>query len=104
MTPLIRFQNFNTVWSYSKLENILDIINGFAFKSNEFTEIENDYPIIRIGDIKNNICIYSFDGLYSAKFISNKFLVKYNDNIIALSGAIFGKLGIVKNVEFYIGQ
>lgn len=87
-------------WNVDKLKNHILVINGYAFpKSKMLNEkIHNSLPIIKIGNIQDNIIIEnSGTGQnYYSGLIKEIFIPQYNDLIIGLSGANAGKTGIYK--------
>ncbi len=93
-------------WEYKKLGNVCTFINGFAFKSNKFTN--EGSPIIRISDIQNGMVddtnvVYFDINSYSENL--SKYKVYPNDILIAMSGGTTGKIGInYTNKEFYLNQ
>jgi len=82
-------------WNIVKLKFLSDIINGFAFSSQDFS-IDNKIPVIRIGDINTNVdltncvCIEKFDEY-------KDFLIKKGDILFAMTGATIGKNTIYKS-------
>lgn len=78
-------------WKNKKLKDIINLQNGYAFKSNLFAE--EGTPIIRITDI--NKSLVSAGTVYYPKNINidERFKVKKDDILIAMSGATTGKLG-----------
>ena len=93
-------------WVKKKLGEVCHIQNGFAFKSNLFTE--EGYPILRISNIQkgkitfDNIAYFK-DGSYSVDL--SKYIVYPNDILMALSGATTGKVGInTSNQLLYLNQ
>lgn len=79
-------------WEVKRLKDVAKIYNGFSFKSDEY--VDDGIPIIRIGDVKDNI---NLDNCYKANYelyIPNKFYILKNDILVALSGATVGKSGI----------
>ena len=93
-------------WEYKKLGEVCTFINGFAFKSNKFTN--EGSPIIRISDIQNGLVddtnvVYFDINSYSENL--SKYKVYPNDILIAMSGGTTGKIGInYTNKEFYLNQ
>ena len=85
-------------WGYAKLAWRVNFINGYAFNSDNL-DIENEIPVIRIGDIQNNQVSYNT----CLKVKSNKELERYtprrNDIVIAMSGATTGKLAVINSDE-----
>lgn len=91
-------------WETKRMKNDITFINGYAFKSDDFS-IDDGIKVIRIGDIADTI---DFRGCVRAK-VSNEGLATYrikkNDILIAMSGATTGKCGIAKDIdEAYINQ
>ena len=90
-------------WEMKKLEEVLIIQGGFAFKSELFKN--GNTKVFRIGDIEHNISIQNFTGVFSSELPNSKYLVKKNDFLMALSGATFGKVGkIIDDGTGYINQ
>lgn len=86
-------------WDLVKIKKIAEFINGFAFESSDLF-FDGAIPIIRIGDISGgeidfvncNKCNIEIDNM-------DRFKVKNNDILIAMSGATVGKLGYAKQVD-----
>lgn len=90
-------------WEEKKLNEVLTIQGGFAFKSELFKN--GNTKVFRIGDIDPNISVQNFTGVYSSETPNEKYLVKKNDFLMALSGATFGKVGKIIDDGFgYINQ
>ena len=81
-------------WSRIFLKDVCEVINGFAFKSTDFSQ--NGTPIIRISDIKNGI-ISTEDCVYWTQEPDKRFGIKKGDLLIAMSGATTGKMGVYEN-------
>lgn len=79
-------------WRESKLGDIADIQNGYAFKSAEFAE--EGMPIIKIKNIVPPIVVLDdvqfFDGEISEKL--KRFLVKKNDFLISMTGSTVNQM------------
>lgn len=77
-----------------KIKEVCEIIGGYAFKSNKFTN--KGVPIIRIGDISANKVSVSSNTVCIDEDIEDykKFVIYKGDILIALSGATTGKFGI----------
>lgn len=96
-------------WEIIKLKKMMTFLNGYAFEGSRLS-FEGKYPVIRIGDIFNN----KIDTKNSNKInLTNdeeealeKFLIKKNDILIAMSGATVGKLAFIDNIKekAYINQ
>ena len=98
--------NLPAGWECKKLEKITKLQNGFAFKSNLFTE--SGLPIVRIKNIKNekvqlDDVVYFNTNDYDKKLDTYK--IKKNDLLIAMSGATTGKIGLYdRDEESYLNQ
>lgn len=78
-------------WDDKKLLNVIAIQNGYAFKSNLFSE--KGMPIIRITDI-NKSTVKKGTVYYPESIeINERFKIKQYDILIAMSGATTGKVG-----------
>lgn len=93
-------------WEVKKLGEVTEVQNGFAFKSELFTE--KGLPILRISNIQNNEitedgCVYFEERSYNTDL--SRYLVEPNRILIAMSGATTGKCGINKtSTHFYLNQ
>ena len=103
----IRFKdeegNVFSSWKLRKLSDVLIIQGGYAFKSSLFNQGTN--KVIRIGDILPTIKLSNFSGIYSSETPNEKYIVRENDFVMALSGATFGKVGKIEDKGIaYINQ
>ena len=103
----IRFKdeegNVFSSWKLRKLSDVLIIQGGYAFKSSLFNQGTN--KVIRIGDILPIIKLSNFSGIYSSETPNEKYIVRKNDFVMALSGATFGKVGKIEDKGIaYINQ
>ena len=83
-------------WEYVKLEKLIKVKNGFAFKKDNFKE--KGIPIVRISNLRENGLDYK-KIVYCSKEDKSKFLnfeLFEGDILVAMSGATTGKIGIVK--------
>lgn len=94
-------------WNIIKLKKIIEFINGYAFKSSEFTSYDKGDIVITISSFSRTALLedkYS----YSTEIVENKekYLVKPNDILLAMSGGTVGKNIYLKNVpnDSYINQ
>lgn len=80
-------------WEKVKLGEIAEIQGGYAFKSSEFTK--NEIPIIRIGNINGETVGLDYSICYPKEFWTRNqsYQIKYDDILIAMSGATIGKIG-----------
>ncbi len=67
-------------WPIVKLENLVSITSGFAFKSNLFSEFEG-VPLIRIRDVVRGETETFYTGEYS-----NEFIINNGDTLIGMDG------------------
>lgn len=81
-----------------KLKKILSLQGGFNFNSKKFNQ-NAENKVIKIGDIPKNLNLDKFKGSHSIENCESKYLVSNGDIVIALSGATFGKSGIVTGHE-----
>ena len=97
----------NCQYEMVKLGDVCEIINGFAFKSDNLSieKKENYLPVIRIGNIgiDGNLildeCVYH---LYDTKL--SKYLIKQHDIIVAMTGATVGKIAISQCGDLLLNQ
>lgn len=81
-------------WTYKKLGNICDILNGYAFKGN--TYVANGIRVIRISNVQKGIVEDKdpkFFPLSSKKVIEN-YLLNEGDLLISLTGNV-GRVGLL---------
>ena len=104
LTGEVRLPGFEGEWKQIKLGKLVKLQGGYAFKSSEFRQ--EGIPIIRISNIVPEITDYEQEFVYYDKIdISENFLVKTGDILIAMSGATTGKVGIYKKNEIaYLNQ
>ena len=87
-------------WKEVILEDITDIVPGFAFKSQHFSENIGQAKAIKITDISppfidiNNAMFIDLEP-YDKKKLA-KYLVRKNDFVVAMTGATIGKIGRMK--------
>lgn len=89
-----------------KLNEICDIIPGFAFKGTDFCK--SGLPVVKITDINppnvNTItCSFVDKSKYNTDKL-RKFLISRGDYVLAMTGATIGKLGKVTSGYAYINQ
>ena len=68
-------------WEKKKIEEICAVINGFAFDSASFSDIESGMPLIRIRDVVRGYTKTYFNGSYSENYI-----VKKGELLIGMDG------------------
>lgn len=97
-------ERFRGEWLEVKLNEILKVVGGNAFKSEDFKT--DGIPLIRISNIKSDYSV----SLDSTVFISEnksfeRFKVKKGDVLIAMSGATTGKVGCYQDDKIsYLNQ
>ena len=64
----------------TRLSDVCDIQNGFAFDSSQFSE-SSGTPLIRIRDLKKNSCSLKFKGSYDESYI-----VRMGDILVGMDG------------------
>lgn len=82
---------------YKKLAEVCKLINGYAFKSDNYKS--EGIPVIRISDIKRGDVSCNKAVRVIAKDEYENYLVENNDIFVAMSGATTGKFGIYKSTE-----
>lgn len=89
-----------------KLKSISNIINGYAFKSEMFTDDENELNVITISSFDNQKILPEKLSYSIEKKDFSKYLLQENDILIAMSGGTVGKNVLVKNIRknMYINQ
>ena len=93
-------------WEWQKLGNIIEFVNGFAFKSSDFSEL--GVGIVKIGDIQSGEIQTSSMSRVDVSIVESldkSLQVATGEMLIAMSGATTGKLGFNRTDEvFYINQ
>ncbi|CAM1640940.1 Type I restriction modification DNA specificity domain [Bartonella apihabitans] len=94
-------------WKEVTLADIADIVPGFAFKGKDFGTVGQS--VIKIKDIippiidilhTNKIDIKKYN-----KHKIDKYKIKKNDFVVAMTGATIGKVGVLtKEIEAYVNQ
>ena len=86
-------------WKEYKLEETTDFVAGFAFKSKHFGIYKD--KVVNIKDIQPPIVsLESTEGVDLSKYDKvklNKYIVKQNDFLLAMTGATIGKIGKYMN-------
>ena len=95
-------------WREVKLEEIADIIGGFAFKSKDFSD-QGNALVVKIKDIRPPIIdVDNATKVHISNYNEtnlNKFQIRRGDYVIAMTGATIGKIGrLVANTEALINQ
>jgi type I restriction enzyme S subunit len=83
-------------WVVSKFGDLVDIINGYAFKSKDFNDISTE-GILKIRNINGIVVDIVNTDFVSSEVVSklnNKFKIQTGDILIAMTGAEVGKIGV----------
>lgn len=97
-------------WQESRLGAKADIYSGFAFKSNDMTEFDSGFPVIKIAQIQNKQVLKNVEEYFPSEKYTPKlkrYLLKKDDILIAMTGAgSVGKIGKMHFVDrdFLINQ
>ena len=94
-------------WKEYKLEETTDFVAGFAFKSKHFGNYDD--KVVKIKDIQPPIVsLESADGVDLTEYDKaklEKYIVRKNDFVLAMTGATIGKIGrYLHEQESYINQ
>ena len=81
-----------THWKLCKLGDVIRLKNGYAFKSNDYTE--DGIPLIRISDINDNKVTVDSAVRIPREKANADFYIESGDLLIAMSGATTGKTGV----------
>ena len=91
-------------WVIIKLKYISQFINGYSFDSKDL-KVDGIYPVIRIGDIKNNTIDTKSSLRIANNMNLNEYRIQKNDILIAMSGATVGKSALIaEDEQAYINQ
>ena len=83
-----------------KLGDVCQLISGYAFKSESFTTNTSDMRVLKIKNIKNETVVFDeSDDRYTYTDKLEKFIVKENEFVVAMTGATTGKVGIHTSKE-----
>ena len=100
--PQLRFHEFNGEWTNSRLGNLFELFNGYAFSSTD--SLDKGIPWIKIADVgiqemkRDNLSFLPEE--FEEKY--KKFLINKGDFVIALTRPILnGKLKIAQADDFF---
>ncbi|WP_409482409.1 restriction endonuclease subunit S [Bacillus safensis] len=94
-------------WNKSKLKNVIKFINGYAFKSGQFTDESGEKKVITISSFDSKEIIKEKLSFSNETFQNHeRFLLQDKDVLFAMSGGTVGKNYFVDSVEekYYINQ
>ncbi|MFD0931144.1 restriction endonuclease subunit S [Psychroflexus salinarum] len=87
-------------WEVKRLEDLIEVISGYAFKSKWFQDFGE--KVVKIKNISNNVvdinncnCITAEKALE----INDKFKIEPGDFLVAMTGAEVGKVGVVPDYQ-----
>jgi type I restriction enzyme S subunit len=93
-------------WEWVRLAGVTEFVNGYAFKSSDFSDI--GVGVVKIGDIQNGEITTASMSRVAEDIVAgldDSLKVNNGDMLIAMSGATTGKLGFNRTNEvFYINQ
>ncbi len=95
-------------WEVKKLENIIKVIGGYAFKSTNFKE--KGIPVLRIGNINSGEFKNSSMVFWERDDKLHKYLMHPGDLVMSLTGTVgksdYGNICILDNSykEYYLNQ
>jgi type I restriction enzyme S subunit len=82
-------------WTYKKLGEVCDILNGYAFKSNKY--VGEGIRVIRIANVQKGIIVDDQPAFYplSTQFEIDKYILNEGDILMSLTGNV-GRVGILQ--------
>jgi type I restriction enzyme S subunit len=84
-------------WASTRLENLCDLLNGFAFKSKDY--IEHGDFVIRIGNVQDGTVVLNNPAyIDSAAFGLERFKLEASDLLMSLTGNV-GRVAIIKETH-----
>ena len=92
-------------WEVNSLKYFVEIINGYAFKSEDYSDDEG-VPIIRIGDISYPVDVSNAKKATPKNLNElDRFIIKKGDLLLAMTGATIGKNCLYDSNEIaYVNQ
>lgn len=97
MSDLLSNLSIPNTWTKCLLGDVLNLRNGFAFKSDRYKE--HGIPVIRISDINEGEVTVDNAVRVNESEEYDEFLVESGDILVAMSGATTGKFGIYNSAE-----
>ena len=90
-------------WAAIPLGDMIRLQGGYAFKSNDFSDI--GVPIIRISDIQDGVIEIDETICHPPIKLSDDFVIHQGDVLVAMSGATTGKVGLYRSAKpAYLNQ
>lgn len=96
-----------TAYPMVKLGELVNILGGYAFKSENLTNetTTNSLPVIKIGNIhKDGYIDLSSIQYHIFEYNFEKFLIKKEDILVAMTGATVGKVAISNHSNLLLNQ
>lgn len=101
--------NINTKgWKIAVLDELIDVIGGYAFKSTEF--VDEGIPVLKIGNINAGYFKSTNLMFWKKDENLNKYLIRPEDLVISLTGTVgkedYGNVCIMSDEyeEYYLNQ
>lgn len=90
-------------WKNTKLSEIVELVHGFQFRDEDFTE--SGIPVIKIGNVNNGTLVFDGISFISKERINEfrKYLIKNGDILMSLTGNI-GRVTEVRGISQPIVQ
>lgn len=95
-------------WDIIKLDELIDVVGGYAFKSTEF--VDEGIPVLKIGNINAGYFKPTNLMFWNKEEKLDRYLIKPNDLVISLTGTVgkddYGNVCIMSNDynEYYLNQ
>lgn len=82
-------------WTYKKLGEVCDILNGYAFKSNKY--VDKGIRVIRIANVQKGVIVDDQPAFYplSTQSEIDKYILNEGDILMSLTGNV-GRVGILQ--------
>lgn len=97
----------NSVFTSTKLGDVSEIISGYAFKSSELKDQQEqgDYPVVKIGNLKNR-SILDLNDVQFFKFNESlsRYTINKGDLLLAMTGATVGKVSTAQLDHLLLNQ
>lgn len=83
-------------WTYKKLGEVCDILNGFAFKSNEY--IDRGIRVMRITNVQKGTIVDDAPQFFPLERMNEilKYMLQEGDLLMSLTGNV-GRVGVISN-------
>jgi type I restriction enzyme S subunit len=93
-------------WEVERLKDNVKLFHGYAFSDNDFSEQETHRFVIKISELQDNqVRINKNSAMLKTNYLFEKYKIKQNEILIALSGATAGKISIFNlEKDCYLNQ